>query len=213
MADLEALRDDFAAAFAAGGDPDPGEWLRQVDGTERQKLESLIDHYLMTAPRRTWDADAYEHSLAKIAVDRVLESREGVSGSWPELLPHLRNRARIKRAELVERLAAALGVGTDEAALGKVGLYYNRMEHGALPAGGVSGTVLSALARLLGTTEAVLRAAGASGPEPGTAAAAAFARVATPDAAYAEGPAAAPGAVGEAEAAARDRVDELFTGG
>lgn len=209
MADLEKLRDEFAAAFAAGQSPDPTEWLAQVGDDERQELESLIDHYLMTAPRRAWDAEAYEHSLAKVAVDRAFESREGVSGSWPELLPRLRDRARIKRAELVERLTAKLGE-TDSA---KVGVYYNRMEHGALPADGVSATVLTALADLVGTSAAALRAAGASGAEraSGGDAERAYARLAAPDRDYGE--VADFDAAEVAAPADRDRIDELFTGG
>lgn len=210
MADLEALRDEFAAAFAAGDDPDPGEWLRRVDAGERQELESLIDRYLMTAPRRSWDADAYEHSLAKVAVERVFESREGVSGSWPELLPHLRNRARIKRADLVKRLAAALDVGSSEADVNRVGVYYNRMEHGALPADGVSATVLSALADLVGTTAATLRAAGAASPGPSAGKGLAFMRLTT---SYEAQSPAAPAEGAAAEPDERDRIDELFTGG
>ncbi len=209
MADLERLRDEFAAAFAAGESPDPTEWLARVDDDERQELESLIDQYLMTAPRRAWDAEAYERSLAKVAVDRVLESREGVSGSWPELLPRLRHRARIKRAELVERLTAAIGE-TDSA---KVGVYYNRMEHGALPAGGVSATVLAALAELVDSSVAALREAGASGPGPVGAEEAAYARLAVPDPAYAEPAGGAAETAAQAPPGERDRIDELFTGG
>lgn len=206
MADLGQLRDQFAAAFSAGESPDPGEWLDRVEGDERQELARMIDQYLMTAPRRAWDAEAYERSLAKIAVDRVFESREGISGSWPELLPRLRNRARIKRSELVARLTEVLG----ERDVEKVGVYYNRMEHGALRADGVSATVLTALADLVGTSVTALRAAGASGPEPGAAGAPAFARLAVPDPAYAD----ADDAVQlQASPPERDRIDELFTGG
>lgn len=210
MTDLDRLLEEFAAAFAAGGSPDPTEWLDRVDDGERQELGRRIDQYLMTAPRREWDADAYEHSLAKVAVDRAFEARDGVSGSWPELLPRLRHRARIKRADLVRRLTEAIGE-TDEA---KVGVYYNRMEHGALPAEGVSVTVLTALAGLVGTTLAALRAAGASGPQPDAGAAPAYARLASPDPAY-DDIAEADLSIARAPASPveRDRIDELFTGG
>jgi len=209
VADLEALRDEFAAAFAAGESPDPGEWLDRVEGSERQELEALIDVYLMTAPRRAWDADAYERSLAKRAVERVFASREGVSGSWPELLPRLRNRARIKRSDLVRRLAEALGVGGGEPQVEKVGRYYNGMEHGLLPAGGVSGEVLAALAALVGTTPEELRSAGARNPEP-TGAGMAYARKATREL---EDASAQPAPAAAAAPPERDRIDELFTGG
>lgn len=217
VADLEAMRDEFAAAFEAGDSPDPSDWLARVSAPERQKLELLIDSYLMTASRRAWDADAYQGSLAKLAVERVFESREGVSGSWPELLPRLRDRARVKRADLVRRLADALGVGGDPADLDKVGWYYNRMEHGALPAAGVSETVLDALAGLVGSSVQALRAAGERAGGTGGGEAVAYARVASPDPARfeladADADMSVPASAAEPPPE-RDRIDELFTGG
>ncbi|MFN8150322.1 MAG: hypothetical protein U0R24_04230 [Solirubrobacterales bacterium] len=226
MADLSSMRDEFAAAFEAGESPNPADWLQRVDGEERQELEGLIDHYLMTAPRRAWDAKAYETSLTKIAIDRVIESRDGVSGTWPELLPRLRNQTKLKRSALIEQLAKAIGVGTAPPTVEKVGVYYNGMEHGTLAARGVSQRVLDALAGLVGTTGELLRSAGGSEPppEPG---APAFARMAAPDLTYrahqadrADGADAAAGEIADMEALAdaaepsgRDLVDELFTGG
>lgn len=209
MADLDRFTEEFAAAFAAGDSPDPGEWLARVEGDERQELERRFDQYLMTAPRREWDAEAYERSLAKIAVDRAFEARDGVSGSWPELLPRLRHRARIKRADLVTRLTEAIG----ESDADKVGVYYNRMEHGALPAEGVSATVLGALAGLVGTTVAALQAAGASGPGPAAGEMPAFTRLAAPDPAYESADEVEVSMPVPASPGERDRIDELFTGG
>ena len=136
-----------------------------------------------------------------------------VSGAWPELLPRLRNQARIKRRELVERLAGALGFGA-ESQIAKVGDYYNRMEHGQLPASGVAAKVTDALATILDTGAGRLRAAGArtdaapGGPQ------AAFARTATPDAEFAEEPLLDADADEIAPApAARDEIDALFLDG
>lgn len=218
MADLGALRDEFAAAFEAGEEPDPSALLARVSEKERQELEDLIDRYLMTAPRRAWDAEAYETSLAKLAVERAFEARDGVSGDWPELLPRERDRRRLKRTELVRRLAEAIGVGTGDAEVEKVGFYYNRMEHGALRADGVSATVLDALGSLLGTTAETLRRAGAGGQAPAGGAHAAYARIVSQDVAFDAELADAPEAASPAPAAAgappeRDRIDELFTGG
>ena len=208
MADLQALLDAFARRFEAGEDPDPAELLEQVDGDERQELGSMLDSYLMTAPRRAWDPVAYESSLAKQAVDRVFESLEGVSGEWPELLPTLRNRARIKRSELVQRLTEALGLG--EAKREKVAGYYNDMEHGQLPAEGVDGKVIDALAGILGASAEVIRRAGTRRAALGGEAEVAYARMSIPD----------PEIVLESDyevassaAAERDEVDRLFTGG
>ena len=110
MADLDRLIDDFAADYEAGRPTDVAALLDGVPAEQRQELASRLDTFLMQAPRRRWDPAAYEGSLAQAAVERVYESIEGVSGTWPELLPQLRNRARIKRRDLVERLARSLGL-------------------------------------------------------------------------------------------------------
>jgi len=214
MADLEALLAEFAATLEAGGSPEPNEWLLRVDAGERQEMAALIDSYLMTAPRRTWNAQAFEISPAREVVDRVFAAREGVSGSWPEVLPQLRNRARVKRSDLVRRLAEALGVGTGQAEVDRVAGYYNEMEHGLLPADRVSTRVLEALAALVGSSAEALRAAGErdSGATGGPVAA--FARMAGPSVDHVLE---VPFGVADADATASpgmlDAIDELFTGG
>ena len=219
MPDPQQLVDEFALRFEAGEDPNPAEWLDRVQGDLRQELGELIDRYLMTAPRRTWDPVAYESSIAKQAVDRAFDSLEGVSGTWPELLPRLRNAAHVKRRDLVERLAAALGVGGGEAQVEKVGSYYHRMERGLLPAEGVSGRVIDALAGIVGTSaEAIARAGAGQGSPGGAPGGAAFARVGRPEpraASVSPDAAAFESIEGEMDAAALepDEIDRLFTGG
>ena len=112
---------------------------------------------------------------------------------WPSLLPQLRNRARLKRADLVAQLAARLGAeGQSE----KVGAYYHQMEQGLLPASGVSDSVLEALGRIVGSGKEALRKAGADaggGRGRAAAAGAVFARSSAPvdaDVEMAGGPAA-----------------------
>ena len=87
MADLDRLLDEFAADYEAGRATDVAALLDRVPAEQRQELASRLDTFLMQAPRRRWDPAAYEGSLAQAAVERVYESIEGVSGTWPELLP------------------------------------------------------------------------------------------------------------------------------
>jgi hypothetical protein len=184
MADLDRLIDEFKADFEAGRRADVTSLLEQVPAEHRQELAERLDTYLMDAPRRRWDPAAYEGSMAQLAVERVSESIDGVSGTWPELLPQLRNRARIKRSDLVERLAGALGFDS-AAQIEKIGAYYHEMEHGTLPSAGVSVTVIEALAAIVGSSVEAIRAAGgrrADGLEGGGT----FARTAFPDAEFLE---------------------------
>ena len=200
MTDVQRLLEEFIAENRAGGVADPAAYLARVSGVERAELEALIDGYLARAPRRAFDRAGFEASPAA----RVVASLAGSSGTWPALLPRLRDRARLKRAELVARLAAELGVGGREA---KVAFYYDAMEQGTLASSGVSDRVLEALGRIVGESAAALRAAGAFAPPPPpppAPARAAFARGAAPMMA-------APAAAGGG--AASDEVDRLFTGG
>lgn len=216
MADLRSLLAEFAAALEAGSSPDPNEWLARVEAGERQEMAAMIDSYLMTAPRRSWDAQAFESSPAREVVDRVFAAREGVSGSWPELLPQLRNRARVKRSDLVRRLAEALGVGSGQPQIEKVAGYYNEMEHGLLPAAGVSSRVLEALAGLVGSSAEELRAAGRRGSGAAGGPATTFTRTATPNLDHVlEVPfeVADAGAQSMPSSQGPDEIDELFTAG
>jgi hypothetical protein len=211
MAEPRELRDEFAAAFEAGEGPNPRDFVERASAAERQETEALIDRYLMTAPRRKWDPVAYEHSLAKVAVDQVLESMEGVSGTWPELLPALRKRARIMRRDLVERLARTLGFG-EERQVEKIERYYNGMEHGLVPAEGVSARVIDALAGILGADAERIRQAGSRGQTSPGEVDAVYARLAVADEAYADADAPA-AAAAERAPEQPDEIDRLFTGG
>ena len=213
MPEPRQLLEEFAAAFEAGDGPNPRDFVQRAGEGARQETEALIDRYLMTAPRRAWDPVAYESSLAKVAVDQVFESMEGVSGSWPELLPSLRKRARLKRREVVERLAGSLGVGEEPQRVEKVGRYYHEMEHGLLPAEGVSSRVIDALAAIVGASAEQIRRAGEAVTPPDSAGGAVFARKAMANEAFEVMDADVAASPHEPAPVARDEVDELFTAG
>lgn len=204
MTDVDRLFREYIAEHQAGGDADPLAYLAQLAGADRRELEALIDGYLTHAPRQPAAPTTYEGSLAERIVESLAPSVTGVSGLWPAVLPDLRNRARIKRADLVVRLASALGVSDHEA---KVADYYHQMETGLLPAEGVSTRVLEALGSILGQSAERLRAMGgalAAGEAPGGEAPA-FARVSrVDDATLTPGQAAPPDDW--------DEVDKLFRG-
>ena len=211
MPDVERLLRQFIEDFEADRSTRPQAYLEQVGGTDRRELEALIDAYLERAPRRPFDATAYAQSPARHLVDDLTESLEGVGGTWPVVLPRLRHGARLKRSELVARLAGVLGVpGREE----KVERYYHAMEQGLLEPAGVSDRVLDALASLTGTTRDALRAAARGfAPRPGEAGARAlFARTATPDPGFMETTSAGAPAARRRSDEAWDEVDELFRG-
>src|SRR5450432_1043788 len=115
MADTDQLLSEFISADRAGSTPDPLECLARADEPQRAQLEQLIDDYLAQAPRRPFDAAAFATSPARAIADDLSRVVLGQSGSWPTVLPALRNRARLKRAELVARLTSALEADGQEA--------------------------------------------------------------------------------------------------
>jgi hypothetical protein len=221
VTDPQQLFREFADRYAAEESADPREYLARAEGTDREELRALIDGFLERAPRREWDAAAFRGSMAERAVERAGEAEEEAAeagaaaapepaGAWPEVLPELRHRARLKRSEVVERLAAALGFSDREA---RVGEYYHRMEQGLLTPSGVSSRVLEALGGIVGASAEALRGAGEMG-EAGAAGGEVFARVGGPT------DQASPDVAGEVDASAADatpappdELDRLFTGG
>jgi hypothetical protein len=206
MADPQQIFEEYKAAVEAGGSADPQPYLTFVSGRDREQLIALIDAYLERAPRREFDPLAFRRSGAAPVAEAAHRSLTGVGGLWPALLPRLRNRAHVRRDQLVDELAARLGAGAQR---DKVGDYYHRMEHGLLPASGVSDAVLEALGTIVGSTREALRRAGELPAGGGRAAAGGgvFARMAGPSAEAEESPAAPPRLAEE-----WDEVDRLFRG-
>ena len=209
MSDIvEHLLQQFIQADRAG-EADPLAYLERVEGADRAELAALIDGYLARAPRRPFDREGFETSRARAVTEEVGRSLGGVSGEWPALLPRLRHRAKLRRAQVVANLAEALGAGG--AQTDKVARYYHGMEQGTLPADGVSDRVRDALARIVGATAQELRDAGrgAGGSAPRGVSGTAFARIGVPDPEYGTAEERLPGAGGAGEP--RDEIDEAFT--
>jgi hypothetical protein len=208
MNDVDRLLAEYVAEHRAGGDADPREFLSGASPPQRTELAALIDAYLARAPRQPFDEASFRGSSAERTVDELERAIAGQAGLWPALLPRLRDRAGLKRSELVERLAASLVVSDHK---DKVTGYYHEMEQGLLPSQGVSDRVLAALGQLVGETTQALREAGrglASSGEGPAAAPAAFARRAYVERADAPSPGVQDRPEGE-----WDEVDELFRGG
>src|SRR3954447_1033937 len=192
MNSVDDLFNRYRAAYRAGEDADPRPYLDRLAGTDRRELEALIDAFLARAPRHDFDAEAFarfqQQPLAQRVVDSVTQGLDA-QASWSLLLPRARDRARLRRSELVDRLAGELGVGDRR---DKVARYYHEMEQGTLPARGVSERVLAALARIVDVSVEQLRAAGRTvGPQASPGAAPVFARSATPSPEFNALPAAA----------------------
>jgi hypothetical protein len=202
-ADPQQLLSEFIATYEREGSADPRPYLAQLDGLDRSELRALIEAFLERAPRRRWDPAEFKGSIAERAVVAA-----GAEGGWRLILPQLRDKAKLKRKVVVQRLAAALGFAGEEE---RVAGYYHRMEQGQLPPQGVSTRVLEALASILGTTVDALRRAGEAGIAESPAGAEVFTRGGAPMAL--ETPARSELARMDADLAEPDELDRLFTGG
>lgn len=208
MSDVEQVLREYIREHRAGGDADPRVYLSRLDDrVDRLELEALIDAYLEHAPRARVDLATANDPVAEAVVDRVVAELDAPA-TWRVVLPRLRMNARLKRSELVARLAAALGLQGREA---KVARYYNAMEHEQLEPDGISDRVYEALAGIVRVpVDAIRNAAPGTGPALLQAVDdAVFARLAPWDA-DADAVAAAPSQSPDLD---WDDVDELFRGG
>lgn len=139
------------------GDGDPRPFLNRAETSDRELLSEMIDSYLATAPGKPWDPSAFEGSPEQSLIEPLGRALNGISGTWPVLLPSLRERARIKRSDLVSKLAEKLGYPEQKQAVGD---YYHGMEYGTLESDGVNGRVLNALGEILGTSADALGRSG-----------------------------------------------------
>jgi hypothetical protein len=214
MTHVRQLLEQFKAEFRGGQSPNPRAFLERVEGLQRSQLERAIERFLVAEPRRRYDKEALALSSARGVAENMERAMISQAGLWPSLLPRLRVRTQLRRAELIGRLASALEA---EESARKVGAYYHGMEQGTLPADGVSDRVLQALGTIVGETADRLRAAGhAFDPVQGLgdAPASAFARTTAPT---------AKGAASKRDKAPEpattpnhgewDEVDRLFRGG
>jgi hypothetical protein len=169
MVGVEEILSEFIDDWNAGRRPRVGEYVDRAPEPSRDELAGLINAFLEEAPTPIYP----EVTLAEIrnepATRRAAMLMEE-EGRWPALLPRLRNRARIKREEVVKSLAERLGVGGAEP---KVAMYYHQMESGTLDPAGVSRKVVGALSQIFGVPESQLEpadwfpdAVGAAAPEP-----------------------------------------------
>jgi hypothetical protein len=212
---VDRLFEEFAERYRREGSADPREYFDQLDDpADRAELGVRIDAFLERAPRRRWDAARFAGSVAEKAVHAATEgpgaADSEVADGWPEVLPALRTKARLKRRTVVERLAGALGFPDDEE---RVAAYYHGMEQGQLRPAGVADAVLEALAGILGSSAEQLRSAGEAGEWTGPAGGEVFARLGAP--ADSAGPGEGPSLTLEAadSASPPDQLDLLFTGG
>ena len=212
-ADVDTLIKQFIAEHEAGGDADPRAFLERAE-RRRPPRARRADRRLPDARAPAAVGPRGLRALERAGAGRRLWplSVEGSSGLWPSLLPRLRERARLKRSEVVSRAGgSARGASADRT---KVERYYHEMESGGAAVGrglgpGAGGAGPDRRAEQGGAATKPARSFGE--PAAGAPAQAAFARTADVEA----------GPVGASRATRLrrsppeqwDEVDRLFRGG
>jgi hypothetical protein len=199
---VDQLLHEYIAEREAGGEADPRDYLRRLEGADRRELQSRIDSYLDEAPEQPWDAAAFQRFVKDPRTDAALQRIDQALTDLAEL----RSRTRLQKPELAARLAGVLELTGRER---QIELRYHQLETGQIDAERVKQPVWQALADLFGVTvEAVRRAAGpAQGPSGPAMTFARSARSAMP---------AAPPAMASARQEIDEgsaEVDDLFLGG
>jgi len=157
MTDPDRILSEFIDAWTAGQQPEPMDYIERAPADARDALADEIATYLAHAPTPDYSADVLAELMADPAVVELSNAIESDHGLWPTLLPRLRRRASLDRAELAARLAAGLGIEGREADTEK---YLAEMERGTLDPRGVSQRALNALGRILGVRPDALPRAG-----------------------------------------------------
>jgi hypothetical protein len=188
------LFERFVEQRASGGRTDVAELVIEA-GDQGEVLAAMIASYLATRPAAEPDAAA----VAAFASRPELEPPR----PWQELLPALRQQARLNRTELVRRLAALLGVKGSES---QVGGYLHELESGLLEPARVRPAVVAALASIFAVPASLLETSRRLPGLPPPDRAIVFSRSAGGDASTTMA------MLGD-EPPPDPRVDDLFTGG
>ena len=151
MSTTERVLNDFIDDWNAGRRPRALDYLARVEpGAQRDELAEQIASWLELAPAPEHDAAARAAIRREPAVERVLAGAGEPSGSWPDVLPRLRDRAGLSLGELAQRIVARFGF--DASATARATGYLERMERGELAPERVSRRLLDALGDALGVS-------------------------------------------------------------
>jgi hypothetical protein len=156
MSSTDELLSKFIDAWNAGERPRAEDYLDKAAEPERTELAEMLHTFLEHAPPPNYSEATFAAILHEPAVQAAANLID--EQTWPGLLPSLRQRAKLKRDEVVARLAEALSLAGKEA---KVKGYYHQMESGTLDPSGVSRKVIEALGKVFNVDPGKIERAGA----------------------------------------------------
>jgi hypothetical protein len=147
MAELEAVLAEALEDMRAGRERTVPDYLKLVRESERAELADLLAafylHHSAEAGPEPVEPERFEEALD--LVERFFE-RSAKGGQLGASLVELRESQRLRRDEVVERLAGRFElIGSARVALARA---YHHLEIGQVPGPGVSGSLLRALSEI-----------------------------------------------------------------
>jgi hypothetical protein len=164
MEPLDRLLNEFIEAWNAGDRPQVDAYVERAPEAERNELAGLIGAFLEVAPTPPYSPEQLTELRRDPTVHAIAQLADEGGEAAP--LPRLRERAKLKRDQVVEALARALG---HEESKTKIRRYYHWLEIGTITPAQVSQRVVDALADILRVTPNDVEQAGAFfhlSPEP-----------------------------------------------
>jgi hypothetical protein len=164
MEPVDRLLNDFIEAWNAGGRPQVDEYVDRAPEAERDELAVLIGAFLEIAPTPPYSAEQLDELRRDPMVRKIASLVADESGATT--LPGLRERAKLKREQVVEGLARTLGLEGQET---KIQRRYHQLEIGTITPSQLTQKLLDALAKVLRVAPDEIERAGAYfhlSPEP-----------------------------------------------
>lgn len=214
MSTTDQVLSDFIDAWSAGRRPRVPDYLARVpQGVVRDELADSITSWLEVAPRPRYDEATRAEIRDEPIVQRVFQAVGEDAGLWPDVIPRLRERARLSLRELALRLVERFQLGDGNA--DRATDYMGRMERGELEPSRVSRRLLEALGETLGASGRTLSDAArlGSGFRPAAAGGTLFRSDADADEQVVRDIEALSRAAMAPAPAPIDELDRLFTGG
>lgn len=210
MTSTEKVLGEFIDAWKAGERPEVDDYLQRVPEPDRDELAEQLLSWLSVAPTPAYDEATRAQIAAEPAVLAAVDALDAVVLPLPELVATLRSRAGLAITDVASRLAAAFGLGGQEA---RTATYLEQLEDDELDTSRLSQRLRDALASILGADPDLLAPSPAWSAGPAQASPAMWRADEAPDAEVAEAFEQFAAAAMAPAPEPMDELDRLFLGG
>lgn len=148
MTSTEKVLGEFIDAWKAGRRPEVDDYLQRVPEADRDELAEQLLSWLSVAPTPAYDEATRAQIARDLAVLAAVDALDAVILPLPERVATLRSRAGLAITDVASRLAAAFGLGGQEA---RTATYLQQLEDDELDTSRLAQRLRDALASILGT--------------------------------------------------------------